>query len=150
MIGKIRRRIRRGDIYDAEIPEEVMGSEQAGKRPVVIIQADWLNRTSTNVKVAVITSQTKRLDLPTHYLLPKLRGLDKRSMVLGEHTGTIDKGRLLKYRCTLSRKVMKYVDRAIRSSIRDRRPKRGKRKHKYIQRKKSLSRMQKSKKLAFP
>ena len=130
MIGKNRRRIRRGDIYDAEIPEEVMGSEQAGKRPVVIIQADWLNRTSTNVKVAVITSQTKRLDLPTHYLLPKLRGLDKRSMVLGEHTGTIDKGRLLKYRCTLSRKVMKYVDRAVRASIKDSKSKRKKRKHK--------------------
>ena len=137
------REIKRGDIYDAEIPEEVIGSEQAGKRPVVVIQADWLNRTSTNVKFAVITSQIKRLDLPTHFLLPKLRGLDKTSMVLGEHTGTMDKSRLIKYRCTLSRKLMRCVDKAVRHSIRDRKPKRGKRNNRYIQRRKILSRMRK-------
>lgn len=134
------REIRRGDIYDAAIPEEVVGSEQAGKRPVVIIQADWLNRTSTNVKFAVITSRIKRLDLPTHYLLPNLRGLDKTSMVLGEHTGTMDKSRLQKYRCTLNPKTMKLVDRAVRNSIRDRRPKRGRRNHRLLKRKR-LKRM---------
>ena len=123
-------KVRRGEIYYADIPEEVIGSEQAGVRPIVIIQAEWLNRTSTNVKFAVITSKLKRLDLPTHYLLPKLSGLEKRSMVLGEYTNTMDKSRLIKYCCRLSEKVMKYVDRAVRASIKDSKSKRKKRKHK--------------------
>lgn len=125
------REIMRGDIYDADIPKEVIGSEQAGRRPVVIIQADWLNRTSSNVKFAVITSKLKRQDLPTHFLIPNVKGLPKQSMVLGEHTGTMDKSRLLRYRCTLGAEIMNFIDRAIRASIKGRKAKWGKRNHKY-------------------
>ena len=129
------RTIVRGDIFDADIPEVVIGSEQAGRRPVVIIQADWLNRTSSNVKFAVITSKLKRLELPTHYLIPDIRGLPKQSMVLGEHTGTMDKSRLLGYRCTLGNEIMRQVDKAVRASIKDKKPKRSKRYQKYKKKK---------------
>ena len=136
----------RGEIYYADLPEELVGSEQAGIRPVVIIQTKRLNDTSTNVIFAIITSKTKRLDLPCHYLLPKMNGLPKRSMVEGEHVHTMDKSRLGEYCCTLSERVMKYVDRAVRAAIKMEKSLRNKRKHRH----KKKSRMQKSKKLAFP
>ena len=112
------RKIRRGDIYTAELPEETIGSVQAGERPVLITQNDWLNDRAPTVLVATITSVIKRLDLKTHVLLPKIAGLPKQSMVMTEQRYTLDKQSLKKYRCTLPDEVMRQVDRAIRYSER--------------------------------
>ena len=60
------REVKRGDIYYAELVEKQIGSVQAGIRPVVIKQGNWLNRTSTTFGVALITSQLKNIGMPTH------------------------------------------------------------------------------------
>ena len=108
--------INRGDIYYADLPEEEEGSVQAGSRPVLVTQSNFLNRRSTTVIVAMVTSQIKRLDLPTHVLLPMIKGLPKQSMVMAEQRKTISKDKLIQYRCTLDRETMKKVTRALRNS----------------------------------
>ena len=109
-----KRKIKRGDIYMAELPEETIGSVQAGTRPVLITQSNWMNDRAPTVLVATVTSVIKRLDLKTHVLLPKIAGLPKQSMVMTEQRYTLDKRSLKEYRCTLPDAVMKQVDRAIR------------------------------------
>lgn len=113
------RPIRRGDIYYADLPPEEDGSVQAGSRPVLITQSNWLNRRSTTVIVAMVTSQIKRLDLSTHVLLPMVKGLPKQSMVMAEQRKTISKEKLIQYRCTLDTATMKRVTRALKESERD-------------------------------
>lgn len=108
--------INRGDIYYADLPEEEDGSVQAGSRPVLVTQSNFLNRRSTTVIVAMVTSQIKRLDLPTHVLLPMIKGLPKQSMVMAEQRKTISKEKLIQYRCTLDGETMKKVTRALRNS----------------------------------
>lgn len=108
------KKVRRGEIYIADIPRLARGSLQAGIRPVLITQNDWLNKTSPSVIVATVTSVMKRLDLKTHVPLPKDCGLPKESMVLAEQRYTLDKQYLMEYCCTLTDDVMKQVDRAIR------------------------------------
>jgi len=108
------KRIRRGDIYIARIPKDAVGSVQAGVRPVLIIQNDQKNRTSPTVVVLAITSKLKRLDLYEHVLLPKLRGLPQRSMVMAEQQFTLDKSSLLSYRGYLKKHEMIRIDKAVR------------------------------------
>lgn len=110
--------VRQGDIFYARISGDVRGSIQKGDRPVVIISADWLNRSSPIVRAAAITSQIKNADMPTHVVLPKLAGLPKQSMVLAEQTMELLPEDLYEYRCSLSEEVYKQVDRALRRSIR--------------------------------
>ena len=114
-----KRPIRRGDIYYAELSKEEDGSVQAGSRPVLVTQSNWLNRRSTTVIVAMITSQIKRLDLATHVLLPIIKGLPKQSMVMTEQRKTISKDKLVQYRCTLDPLTMKKVTRALKESEKD-------------------------------
>ena len=114
-----KRPIRRGDVYYAELPAEEVGSVQAGSRPVLVTQSNWLNRRSTTVIVAMVTSQIKRLDLATHVLLPIIKGLPKQSMVMTEQRKTISKDKLVQYRCTLDPETMKKVTRALKESERD-------------------------------
>ena len=114
-----KRKIRRGDIYMAELPKETIGSVQAGTRPVLITQSNWMNDRAPTVLVATVTSVIKRLDLKTHVLLPKIAGLPKQSMVMTEQRYTLDKKSLKSYRCTLPDEVMKQVDRAIKHSESD-------------------------------
>ena len=86
--------IRRGDIYYADL-SPVVGSEQGGMRPVLIIQNDVGNRHSPTVIAAAITSQMNKAKLPTHIELgAKNFGLSKDSVVLLEQIRTIDKQRL--------------------------------------------------------
>lgn len=108
------KKVRRGEIYFADIPKVTRGSVQAGTRPVLITQNNWLNERAPTVIVATVTSVIKRLDLKTHVLLPMIKGLPKRSMVMAEQRYTLDKQCLRQYRCTLPSDVMKEVDRAIR------------------------------------
>lgn len=118
------RQIQQGDVYFARIPEQ-RGSIQAGDRPVVIISANWLNKASPKYRAALLTSQLKATGMPTHVVLPILKGLPKQSMVLAEQTAELLPEDLLSYRCTLSEELYKEVDRAVRNSIR-----RKKQKHK--------------------
>ncbi len=86
--------IRRGDIYYADL-SPVVGSEQGGVRPVLVVQNDIGNKYSPTVIVAAITSQINKAKLPTHIEIPGEKyGLSKNSVVLLEQIRTIDKRRL--------------------------------------------------------
>ena len=113
---KQKQEVKRGDIYYADLPEETIGSQQSGRRPVLITQNDYMNERAPTVLVAAVTSVIKRLDLMTHVLLPKDCGLPKESMVMAEQRYTLDKQSLIEYRCTLPDEVMRRVDRAIHYS----------------------------------
>ena len=86
--------VKRGDIYYADL-SPVVGSEQGGIRPVLIIQNDLGNKYSPTVIAAAITSQTNKTKLPTHIELGEnTSGLKSNSVVLAEQIRTIDKSRL--------------------------------------------------------
>lgn len=86
--------IRRGEIYYADL-SPVVGSEQGGLRPVLVVQNDVGNKYSPTVIVSAITSQINKSKLPTHIELPASNyGLNKDSVVLLEQLRTIDKRRL--------------------------------------------------------
>ena len=88
---------RRGDIYLANL-NPFKGSEQGGKRPVVVLQNNTGNLHSSTIIVATMTSHTyKKKDQPTHYLLPPVGRLKTASVVQLEQIKTIDKCRVLKY-----------------------------------------------------
>lgn len=109
------KRIRRGDIYHADL-NPVFGSEQGGYRPVLIIQNNRGNEYSPTVIVAAITSRPKH-KMPTHVVLKEIDGLEKNSVALLEQIRTLDKKRLGDYVGTLDRQQMKKIDNAIRTSI---------------------------------
>ncbi|MDI3317661.1 MAG: type II toxin-antitoxin system PemK/MazF family toxin [Bacillota bacterium] len=107
----------RGDIYYADL-SPVVGSEQGGVRPVLVIQNDIGNRYSPTVIVAAITSQTGKAPMPTHVeLAPAESGLGRASVVLLEQIRTIDKRRLRERVARLDRRTMKRVDEALRVSV---------------------------------
>ena len=110
--------VERGDIYLTDFGSEadVIGSEQFGVRPAIITSANFLNRRSPTVIVAAITSELKKTNLGTHYILPALPALPRTSMELGEQRFTIDKQRLIKYCCKLDKETMKQVTRACRKA----------------------------------
>lgn len=109
------RRIRRGDIYHADL-NPVFGSEQGGYRPVLVIQNDIGNQYSPTVIIAAITSKPKS-KLPTHVAIPAdIEGLEKDSVVLLEQLRTLDKRRLDGYIGTLDRRQMLKIDEALCSS----------------------------------
>ena len=109
--------VRRGDIYYADL-SPVVGSEQGGMRPVLIVQNDIGNRYSPTVIAAAITSQTGKAKLPTHIALGgQSCGLTKDSVVLLEQMRTIDKKRLREKTGTLDSGSMNMVDKAISVSL---------------------------------
>ncbi len=109
--------IRRGDIYYADL-SPVVGSEQGGVRPVLIIQNDVGNRHSPTVIAAAITSQINKARLPTHIELgARSYGLSKDSVVLLEQIRTIDKRRLKERMGRLDERLMQRVDDAIAVSF---------------------------------
>ncbi|WP_312355418.1 type II toxin-antitoxin system PemK/MazF family toxin [Aminipila sp.] len=110
-----KRTIRRGDIFYADL-SPVVGCEQGGIRPVLIIQNDIGNRYSPTVITAAITSQPKK-ELPTHVEIGGIEALQKNSVVLLEQIRTIDRNRLLEYIGSVSRLRMLSVDRALAVSI---------------------------------
>ena len=110
--------VKRGDIYYADL-SPVVGSEQGGVRPVLIIQNDTGNRYSPTVIAAAITSQTGKARLPTHIDLPVAdsRGLSKDSVVLLEQVRTLDKRRLREHMGHVDEQVMEKIDTAIAVSF---------------------------------
>ena len=107
-------KIKRGQIYYADL-SPVIGSEQGGLRPVVIIQNDIGNEHSPTVIVAPITSILLKKPLPTHVFLPYT--LIKQSVILCEQIRTIDKRRLKNHVATVNTEVMTEVDKAIKISL---------------------------------
>ena len=109
--------VRRGDIYYADL-SPVVGSEQGGVRPVLIVQNDTGNRHSPTVIAAAITSQTGKARLPTHISVSPLScGLPKQSIILLEQVRTLDKRRLREKMGRLDDGVMRQVDAAIAVSL---------------------------------
>ena len=109
--------VRRGDIFYADL-SPVVGSEQGGVRPVLIIQNDLGNRHSPTVIAAAITSQMNKARLPTHIeLVGQDCGLTKDSVVLLEQIRTLDKRRLREHMGRLDGALMDDVDRAIAVSF---------------------------------
>ena len=104
--------IRRGDIYYADL-SPVVGSEQGGVRPVLIVQNDIGNKYSPTVIAAAITSQTGKARLPTHISEQTDGGLAKNSVILLEQIRTIDKRRLKEKMGHLDDRTMKQVNEAL-------------------------------------
>lgn len=108
--------ILRGDLYYADL-NPVVGSEQGGIRPVLIIQNDVGNKHSPTTIVAAITSKPGKAMLPTHCLLPAGSGLDRDSLILLEQIRTIDKRRIKDYIGALRQEDMREIDRALAVSV---------------------------------
>ena len=109
--------VRRGEIYYADL-SPVVGSEQGGMRPVLIVQNDVGNRHSPTVIAAAITSQQNKTRLPTHIEISASEyGLSKKSVVLLEQIRTLDKRRLRERMGCLDTALMQRVDDAIAVSF---------------------------------
>ena len=109
--------VKRGDIYFADL-SPVVGSEQGGMRPVLIVQNDTGNRHSPTVIAAAITSQLGKARLPTHITLsgPSV-GLNRDSVILLEQIRTLDKSRLRERMGHLDESAMSAVDSALAVSF---------------------------------
>lgn len=109
--------IARGDIYSANL-DPVVGSEQGGMRPVLVVQNDVGNRFSPTVIVLAVTSQLSKARLPTHVAIGAGdNGLHRDSVVLAEQIRTLDKRRLKEKIGHVSPEVMQAVTRALRISV---------------------------------
>lgn len=109
--------IKRGDIFYADL-RPVIGSEQGGIRPVLIIQNDIGNKHSPTVICAAITSKMNKAKLPTHVELNTKRcDMIRDSVILLEQLRTIDKQRLKERICHIDDELLKDVDRALMISL---------------------------------
>ncbi len=109
--------MKRGDVYYADL-RPVIGSEQGGIRPVLIVQNDIGNKHSPTVICAAITSKMNKAKLPTHIELSTNNyDMDKDSVVLLEQLRTIDKKRLKDKVCHLDNQIMEKVNRALMISL---------------------------------
>ncbi len=109
--------VKRGDLYYADL-SPVIGSEQGGVRPVLVIQNDVGNKYSPTIIISAITSQINKAKLPTHIeITAQDYGLPKDSVVLLEQIRTIDKKRLREKIGRFDDKLMRSIDDALRISI---------------------------------
>lgn len=107
----------RGDVFYADL-SPVVGSEQRGVRPVLIIQNDVGNRHSPTTIIAAISAKPSKGSLPTHVPVPSTtEGLAQDSVILTEQVRTIDKSRIINKVGCLSADVMTQVDAALRISL---------------------------------
>lgn len=109
--------MKRGDIYRADL-DPVIGSEQGGVRPVLIIQNDTGNLYSPTVIVAAITTRKKKAHMPVHvFITAEESGLPADSMVLTEQVRTLEKSRLTRYLGHLADEAMARIDQALARSL---------------------------------
>ena len=109
--------IKRGDIFYADL-RPVVGSEQGGIRPVLIIQNNVGNRHSPTVICAAITSKMNKAKLPTHIEIDAgTYGIEKDSVILLEQLRTIDKKRLKDKVCHLDNQILVKIDKALEISL---------------------------------
>ena len=105
----------RGEVYYADL-SPVIGSEQGGYRPVLVVQNNKGNRFSTTVIVAPISSKLTNNHLPTHVVI-ELEGLQKKSVILLEQLRTIDKKRIREKVGKVNEAMMQEVNMAMRTSL---------------------------------
>ncbi|MFC4388160.1 type II toxin-antitoxin system PemK/MazF family toxin [Gracilibacillus marinus] len=109
--------VRRGDVYFADL-SPVVGSEQGGVRPVLVLQNDIGNRFSPTVIVAAITAQIQKAKLPTHVEIDaKKYGFERNSVILLEQIRTIDKQRLTDKITHLDSAMMEKIDKGLEISL---------------------------------
>lgn len=109
--------IKRGDIFYADL-RPVVGSEQGGVRPVLIVQNDTGNKHSPTVIIAAITSKMTKAQLPTHVKIDSNKyDIIKDSVILLEQLRTIDKTRLKDKVCHLDNEIILKVDKALLTSL---------------------------------
>jgi len=109
--------VKRGDVFFADL-SPVVGSEQGGTRPVLIIQNDIGNRFSPTVIIAAITAQIQKAKLPTHVEISAEKyGFERDSVILLEQLRTIDKSRLTDRITHLDDDLMEKVDIALEISL---------------------------------
>ncbi len=109
--------VRRGDVFYADL-SPVIGSEQGGVRPVLVVQNDIGNKYSPTIIIAAITSQINKAKLPTHVEITAPEyGLPKDSVVLLEQIRTIDKKRLREKIGRFNDDMMRSVDDALKISV---------------------------------
>ncbi len=108
--------IKRGELYYADL-SPVVGSEQGGVRPVLVVQNNVGNRYSPTVIAAAVTSKQNKAKLPTHIELPSSFGLAKDSVILLEQIRTLDKKRLKERIGELPDDTMSLVNKAILISL---------------------------------
>ena len=111
----MKRQIKRGEMYYVNL-EPVVGSEQGGIRPVVIVQNDMGNRYSPTIIVVPITTRLNKKNLPTHTKINN-SSLLKESIALMEQIRTIDKSRLIEFIGVLNENEMNRITEALRISI---------------------------------
>ncbi len=108
---------RRGDIYCADL-NPVIGSEQGGTRPVVVIQNDTGNKHAPTLIVATVTSKIRKKEqMPTHYLIKSNPAFAEPSVVMLEKIRTIDKSRIERYLGRASQSEMTGIDKALLTSV---------------------------------
>ena len=107
--------VRKGEIYYADL-SPVVGSEQGGIRPVVILQNDKGNHYSPTTIVAAVTSRRKKKYLPTHIQI-NVPQMKRKSVVMLEQVRTIDKSRLLEYIGKVDGSTMQKIDKAVKISF---------------------------------
>ena len=108
---------RRGDIYCADL-NLVVGSEQGGIRPVVVIQNDIGNKHSTTLIVAAVTTKIRKKEqMPTHYLIKNNPAFSEPSVVMLEQIRTIDKQRIEGYLGKATKSEMLGIDKALLASV---------------------------------
>ncbi len=109
--------VQRGEVYFADL-SPVVGSEQGGVRPVLVIQNDIGNRFSPTVIVAAITAQIQKAKLPTHVeIKADVYGFERDSVILLEQIRTLDKQRLTDKITKLNDKMMEEIDHALEISL---------------------------------
>lgn len=106
----------RGQMYFANL-DPVIGSEQGGNRPALVIQNNVGNHFSPTIIIAPITTRVKKMRQPTHIGIPPFFGLPQNSMAMLEQIRTIDKCRLGDYVGSLDDDVMDYIDEALGISV---------------------------------
>lgn len=107
--------IKRGDIFYADL-DPIIGSEQGGIRPVIVVQNNVGNKYSPTLVVLPL-SAAKKPFLPTHIRICGSKLLPKNSIILAEQIRTIDRNRLLRYVGSVGFEIMEKVDRAVKISI---------------------------------
>ena len=112
----VKMNVKRGELYYADL-SPVVGSEQGGIRPVLVVQNDIGNKYSPTIIAAAVTSKINKAKLPTHIELPSAYGLAKDSVILLEQIRTLDKRRLKERIGELPPATMLRVNRAILISL---------------------------------
>lgn len=111
------KKVRRGELYFADL-SPVVGSEQGGYRPVLVIQNNVGNYYSATVIVAALSGQiSSKFNMPTHHIIDAYAGLKEKSVILLEQIRTIDKKRLRNYIGILNEDDMRQVDRCLAISL---------------------------------